>query len=793
MNESNLQPHGSSLFKRLGQRILRSDSARGLPLFAVLFAVFAPGILFRGEVPYIRDLWNLHRPLRWALLHSTELSGWPPLWNPFSAGGQPLAANPHYGVFHPLTWPFFFLEWETAFALQILIPLAATFLGMIVLLRELNCDFGSSVFGAVAWTFGGLGLSLTDLLPMLWTIAALPAALTFGLKLRRQTLLLATLMDRFDETGVAKGDAWNVRLLVAGFASSLAMVIAGAEPASILIAGFAIVLCLATAIHGMPSRRGIVLTLASAALAIGLSACVWLPGLGLLAKTDRGTPASASERAVWSTPPVRLLDVVNRPLYEWPSDGPSERSWYSNLYPDRQAPLLHSLYPGFLVASLGVAGLLIRFRHHFWELTLIAIGITFALGSHTVVWRTLSTLPGLDVGRYPEKWSVLIILGLVVVSSRTLSRILLGPLPERRRLALTALLTGGNLLLLQATRLSAVGGAESTDPPFVFPALAVGTVLWLLIDHHTSGIRSIAKTALPILILAAELWVAGNHLIPTWQPDSHDEIPDFLVPAANAETGSRLFHLASLRSDPGRQRWLAPPPITTRWRISTLLDDDVDATQLRWTSRFQLTAMDFVSAHPQIAPVLLGRLGVTNISEVEKVEGGDQHLYSAHLKRVTEALPFSYCADAIKFIESEDQWGEVAPAVLSAPGVTSIIVSEEARPGTVISSACQSRVLTWTADLVEIAVHAQGPSDSLLHVNQSWDPGWTATIDGELTPVLRRDLAFCAVEIPPGNHVVRLAYRDSKVVVGALTTAAAALLLCGITLGHRRARSVSRP
>jgi hypothetical protein len=76
----------------------------------------------------------------------------------------------------------------------------------------------------------------------------------------------------------------------------------------------------------------------------------------------------------------------------------------------------------------------------------------------------------------------------------------------------------------------------------------------------------------------------------------------------------------------------------------------------------------------------------------------------------------------------------------------------------------------------------------------AWDPGWRAWVDGKASPVLRANVAFRAVAVPAGRHVVELAYRPWSVLVGVTVTAGA--LLTSIGLGgvlYRRRRRRLKP
>ena len=69
------------------------------------------------------------------------------------------------------------------------------------------------------------------------------------------------------------------------------------------------------------------------------------------------------------------------------------------------------------------------------------------------------------------------------------------------------------------------------------------------------------------------------------------------------------------------------------------------------------------------------------------------------------------------------------------------------------------------ANLVRLRV-AMGQGRGYLLLADALAPGWAATIDGVKTPLLRADLAFRAVSIPEGEHVVELRYSPRLVRVG---------------------------
>ena len=57
---------------------------------------------------------------------------------------------------------------------------------------------------------------------------------------------------------------------------------------------------------------------------------------------------------------------------------------------------------------------------------------------------------------------------------------------------------------------------------------------------------------------------------------------------------------------------------------------------------------------------------------------------------------------------------------------------------------------------VEIAVESD--LGGVLALHSTWYPGWVAEIDGKRTPILRANVLFLAVEVPPGLRRVVFHY-----------------------------------
>jgi hypothetical protein len=99
-----------------------------------------------------------------------------------------------------------------------------------------------------------------------------------------------------------------------------------------------------------------------------------------------------------------------------------------------------------------------------------------------------------------------------------------------------------------------------------------------------------------------------------------------------------------------------------------------------------------------------------------------------------------------------------------------------------------ARVVSDRGDEVVVSVTVDHPG--YLVLADAWYPGWTATVDGKPTDVIRAEYYLRAVEIPAGEHTVVFRYRPASVRIGLyITTAALGLLaLLGLISLFWRAR-----
>ncbi len=103
-------------------------------------------------------------------------------------------------------------------------------------------------------------------------------------------------------------------------------------------------------------------------------------------------------------------------------------------------------------------------------------------------------------------------------------------------------------------------------------------------------------------------------------------------------------------------------------------------------------------------------------------------------------------------------------------------------------------VVSLERSATRITVHLDGRGGGFLLVNEGFDPGWTATIDGTPAPVVPANVAFRGVVLPPGARSVVLDYKPRAVKLGfELSAGALALLLAALLISGALARRPASP
>ena len=88
-----------------------------------------------------------------------------------------------------------------------------------------------------------------------------------------------------------------------------------------------------------------------------------------------------------------------------------------------------------------------------------------------------------------------------------------------------------------------------------------------------------------------------------------------------------------------------------------------------------------------------------------------------------------------------------------------------------------------SSDVIVLKVRTN--QSGFLRVLESFDPGWSANVDGVLTPVLPADDFALAIRLDPGIHEVHLQYDTPGARTGAAISLVSLLLLVPLVICHR--------
>ncbi|NOY24473.1 MAG: YfhO family protein, partial [Oligoflexia bacterium] len=191
---------------------------------------------------------------------------------------------------------------------------------------------------------------------------------------------------------------------------------------------------------------------------------------------------------------------------------------------------------------------------------------------------------------------------------------------------------------------------------------------------------------------------------------------------------------------------------------------------------------DRLAAHRQLIDILGVRwltsvhdVDIPGIRKVGVFADGAVHLYENPTARppawlagcAQVARPQAVDADPITFLDALDPdrpLVEVEDGELPVPACQSSGVS----PGTV-------KLVEDGPQRMVFDVHATAPA--LMVQNDTWYPGWVATVDGQPVPLYRTLFAFRGLPVPKGDHQVVLAYDPGRLGTLLLLTPACLLLL----------------
>lgn len=694
----------------------------GLLVVLVIFAFFWRP-LFLGLQFYYSDTHALTYPVK-ELMTRELLQGRLPLWDPYSLCGYPIIGSYNFGAFLPQNVLFLLLPFPLAFKLFILLKhlLAGCF--QFLLLRRLGLSSLAAVAGSIVFALSGPLLSISSF--QAFSFECLPLMLWLWWRV----------IEREGNPSSGQSKAWWVAVF--GFAFAFLH-----GDLQTVYTGYLLALLLPLAFYPLSARRvwKSSLKLVGAGLVMAaLTAVQLFPSMATLAESDR-FQMSTEERLTDSLAPNGLSDLVN-PF------GPGPAAFSQEF--------IASKYVGLLTFALAIAGIIgcLRQGRRLRRLTLFfgvttLIAFLLALGKHFPLLEPLTyVLPGLEIFRFPQKWLGLFACGVSILAACGIS------------------------------------------------SLRLGKRIWV------AGLA----TAMVIELMLAMSPFLSNRLV----EDRAYHLETVLNPTEHVEgftPQDRLLRLPTngmmlgLRAGPvdGDFEQRENPQIRTRliaWNLHTLLGNAASRAELRRVSgittfRYSRVERLWQAAieRGQVARAVdlfaagwiatsVGQLAAARqrqdipgvIPEMPATAWETEYAQMAFLQRPS-ALPRALVVQAVVSVMDQETALEnlLAPdfdphrlgVVHQAENLESferlIQASRDPEPGT--ENPAVVRFVQDETSRVVLQVEQVSSPGGLLILNDTYDAGWQAWVNGNRTPIFRTNLYARGVQVPAGNSEVRFLYR----------------------------------
>ncbi len=791
---------GESTEPQRGER--RRQEALAVGALAILVVVFFGETLSGRAVFYWRDIHLGWVPQIETFVQSVASGSWP-TWDPLTAFGQPMLADAAAQVLYPPTWLNLLMRPWVYCSLYTSGHAFFSTASLFFLARRYGLSVGGALTAAALWLLSGPYVSLIDpwnhFAGASWTPLVLLAFDKAATDRRLRSWLFAG--------AVLAGQVLTGSPDVS--AMTLALVVGQALGCHVRWKGGR-----ATGYQGLGALALAVL------LAAGFSAGQWIPTLELVLRATRGA-LSLEARTFWSVPPLGLLDTLFPGAWDVRNSSEVIRA---ALFSGRE-PFLKTLYLGLPSLGLVVAAFISRHPRRNFLVMSCGLACLLALGHHAPFYEWATTiLPPIRMFRYPVKtmivaalaWALLGGIGYDALrslpgSGRLPRYLALGPIALATVVALFARMT----LSSSPAPVAAILDAEvRANAALIFaPAAArlglaglagAGVFLALALACFRERSRS-AWVSLAAVLIVGELALQHRTLTPVAPRALYSYRPEVLSGLGDL-TEARLY-VYDYTAFPGKsQRYLG--------RLS------VGALQLPvegWDSQAAGALAQITYLTPQIA----GRFGLRRgydwdvrnlyparqfeliraLREVERTPAhvrflrlaGITHVVALHdpgfedldkvgtfpsrwpesirVFRVPRTLPRAYLVDGVRVAAGLDSLRILADPAFDLEHEVVLSVGPTRLPGT--TPVGSSRIVRAKADRLLIETELSRPG--FLVVNDSFDPGWKATVDGRSTPILVANSAFRAVALPPGTHQVEMIYKPWSVGVG--------LTISGLTMG----------
>jgi hypothetical protein len=538
----------------------------------------------------------------------------------------------------------------------------------------------------------------------------------------------------------------------------------------------------ATGRTGQGRWRDPAMAAALVGLGVLLSAVQWIPSKELLDRSPRAGGLSHQELTYGSWSPELLPALVVREAY---GTRARDTDWMDGFYPYHEMNAYLGLL-GLALAVIGAGGPGLRDRWtNFWVL-LAGLGFVLMLGKYTFLFDWAHRIPILGSSREPVRFHLWVTLAVAALAAAGVER-LAQPGPVRLRYAL---ILAASLILISIPILVYLYAPTWTEPRRWTQPYHLARYRWLGREMAIAGVRDLFLVVLgfglawwanrragsgrrarlawgfPVLVLV-DLAAAHARDVPTVDPSYWTSPPETVL-RLKADPGFiRVFGDGDKHSgEPGY--------------ASEFVDFMPARDALDWSLPAAWGLASSKGETPMIPKRLLdyfdhvkrgaGRLDIESVSHVlvgrniKKMFVPNEPVGAAFLYVNPDVLPRARLAGRPVYVDGQSE-AIAAIERLGPENRNRLIVEDPTRPLTDIAEVSGTAQITRD-EPERLVVETASPGASYLVVSDTFDPGWSATLDGKPAPIRPAYVAFRAVALPPGDHIVEFTYRPAGFVLG---------------------------
>jgi hypothetical protein len=744
-----------------------------IAIFALAFLVPAwPWLSGAVTVPY--DAKSTFLPPVEFMAHAFA-TGQSPFWMPNVYAGWPNIADPQSMLLSPLHVLLALASAAPGFRANDAVTFAYLFLGgigLILFFRDRGWHAAGALVAALAFAFGGAASARLQHTGQIMSLAYLPIALW----------LLSRALDRASAR-------WGVLAGIAG-----ALIVLGRDQVALLevylLAGF--VFAHWCGVGWRTRVRASVKPLVAGGI-VGVLIIALPILLTELLATDSNRPEfSFIEAGRGSLHPTHLLSLVFADLFGsmdpkvdfWGAGGFAwnERFGMADLFLAQNMSLLYSGALAAVMLVLGVTRRWLRAR----EIRFFTIAALFTafymFGWYSPAFHAMYELmPGVKLFRRPADATFVFGALVAIMAGYGVHRWLSGP--PRTTWTTRAIEIAAAVFVIASTTwlaVTTVGIGLALKPMITGAVCVVVAIVVLFVTRRLASGAPVTATLLLVVFTTADLaWNNAPHesnglppaVYDALRPDTKNETVALIKQNLASQRPNHRdrveligigYHWPNICLIIGCEHIFGHNPLRLKWFYdATHAEDTVAAPGQRI---FSPLYPSYRSTFADLFGLGLIATGVP-VEQIDKsFKPGDLNFVArtkdAYVYENPRALPRVMMVGGWMLAKFDDLIAKGWPADVVPTKTVLLEKPPRAAPLGEFESAGTAQLTHYGNTEVVIAVDS--PSGGLLVLNDVWHPWWRVTIDGADADILRANVIFRAVEIPPGKYTVRFTFQPLR-------------------------------